>query len=51
MVFIVIVIVPVIRDSGHGQNVKPKMSNLSSTRLMGLWKTLLQQKHSLKFRD
>jgi hypothetical protein len=31
---------------GPGQNIKPKMTNPSSARLIGLW-----QKDSLKFRD
>lgn len=42
MAFMVIVIVPILIDGGQGQNVKPTMNNLSSTRLMGLWKILLQ---------
>lgn len=39
MVFMAIAIVPIIIDSGPGQNVKPKMSIPGSPRLMGLWKT------------
>lgn len=35
----VIVIVPIIIDTGPGQNVEPKMSNPGSPRLMRLWKT------------